>query len=64
VRKKRQKRQKPSQVTSGVVLSKLSKLLNQGDALSIPCLRGISASAEFHAERRKAAERPNQSLLM
>jgi hypothetical protein len=27
-------------VSGGVVLSKLSKLLNQEDALSAPCLRG------------------------
>jgi hypothetical protein len=27
-------------VTGGVVFSKLSKLLNQEDALSAPCLRG------------------------
>jgi hypothetical protein len=30
----------PAPVTGGVVLSKLSKLLNQEDALSGPCLRG------------------------
>jgi hypothetical protein len=41
VRQKRQKRQKPPQatLTGGLVLSKLSKVLNQGHALGVPCLR-------------------------
>jgi hypothetical protein len=33
-------------VTSGVVLSKLSRLLNQEDALSGPCLRGDLCSPQ------------------
>jgi hypothetical protein len=52
-------------VTGGVVFSKLSKLLNQEDALSAPCLRGdFLLSAGPLAERRNTVERLHQSLLM
>jgi hypothetical protein len=50
-------------VTGGVVFSKLSKLLNQGGALSAPYVR-IFCSRRSLAERRDAAERLDPSLLM
>jgi hypothetical protein len=52
-------------VTGGVVFSKLSKLLNQEDALSVPCLYGDFCPPQAPlAERKNTAERLNQSLLM
>jgi hypothetical protein len=50
-------------LSGGVVFSKLSKLLNQEDALSAPCLRGDSAPRRRAlAGRRNAADRRNPLL--
>ena len=50
----------------GVLFPKLSKLLNQGDALSAPCFsRAPSRGAPRPArDRRNAADRLDPSLLM
>jgi hypothetical protein len=63
----------PASVSSGLGwppagarwVSKLSKLLNQENALSAPCLRGDSCSPQAPpAGRGNAADRRDPSLLM
>ena len=51
-------------VTDGVVFSKLSKLLNQEDALSAPCLHGDFDSPQPPHGAQEDCGRLNQSLLM
>jgi hypothetical protein len=51
-------------VTGRVMFFKLSKLLNQEDALSAPCLRMISPLRRYSRERRNISVRLNQLRLI
>jgi hypothetical protein len=55
----------PGPGTGGAVFSRLSKLLNQENALGAPCLRDNSCSPQAPvAERRNTAERLHPLLSM